>query len=81
MLCACMTVTPWSMIQPSKAGSDGTHGVENPQPIDRMLSGALEHRRPDVLASGEVGAATERGEDLRRATARATSAPPRPITQ
>ena len=32
MLWACSTVMSWSMIQPSNAGSHGTHGVEKPQP-------------------------------------------------
>ena len=36
---------------------------------------------PDLLASGEVGAASERREDRRRAAARRPSAPPRPTTR
>ena len=60
MLWACMTVTPWSMIQPSKAGSEGTHGRREAPAGERPLAGALEHRGPDLLASGEVGAAAQR---------------------
>ena len=46
MLWACMTVCPWSMIQPSKAGSAGTQGVAKPQPATDAPAAALEHGVP-----------------------------------
>ncbi len=80
MLCACITVWPWSMIHPSKEGSPAIHGVEYPQPISGSLDGALEHRLPDRLASGEVGAAAERGEDLVAQQPERVSTPPNPMS-
>ena len=52
------------MIHSSKAGSPETHGVEKPQPMQRTLDRTLEDRLPDRLATGQVGAAAEGGEDL-----------------
>ena len=49
MLCACMTVSPWSTIHPSKCGSVGTHGVEKPQPC-HGCSIARSHTAPQIVS-------------------------------
>ncbi len=80
MLWACMTVTPWSMIQPSNAGSVGTHGVAKPQPANGR-SPARSSTAAQISSRPVRSALRPRAVKIWSRSSQSASAPPSPIDE